>query len=626
MNGKIFFFLWLLILISFQGFGQSISGNFTLQIDDQLEERIYSIDQLEFFEDTTNTLEFHQIMDPKFQQHFKIRPSNNKNSFNTEHTYWVKLSVKLNPASKKSWLIEFYDQTIDDLEAYLPLEGGLYDHRRFGDALPFNTRDFKHKNFEMLLKNDREGIVNYYFRIRSDQKADIRIAVRSVNRFLFYALNEYFLYGIFYGMIAIICIYNLLVFLAIREIKYIYYILYLLSVAAYALCLDGIGFQYIWPNFPEFNQIANGFFRFSIVLWAVLFSIRFLNTKNRARYAHRILQVILGLNVLVLGMGLLIDKLFFEISYFDILPFVCVFITSIFILLKGYKVARFFVVAYGVLFVGILIKVLVSTSIIDHSTLGYYSLHLAFLLEMILLTMALGDRFRIMKEYRDMAMRKTLRQMEANNALKDKVNRELEAKVKERTRELEHKNQELEITNARILEKDEEIKRMNAILDQDNWRLKGKVRESIKMRLDNKQLSYEEFKSIFPEASACLRYLEAYKWKERKFQCRQCGNTKSSDGPKLFTKKCSKCAYIESVTAGTIFHGVRFPLEKAFFIAYSVLNPVEKLTLDELAGQLDMRKNTVWSFKKKVLSWTEESTFRWRDLLDEEKHKTGLLN
>ncbi len=45
-------------------------------------------------------------------------------------------------------------------------------------------------------------------------------------------------------MILIISLYNFLVFIAIREIKNIYYILYILSVAAYAMSYDGIGFQY----------------------------------------------------------------------------------------------------------------------------------------------------------------------------------------------------------------------------------------------------------------------------------------------------------------------------------------------------------------------------------------------
>src|SRR5690606_1118190 len=141
-----------------------------------------------------------------------------------------------------------------------------------------------------------------------------------------------------------------------------------------------------------------------------------------------------------------------------------------------YKVARFFVIAYGMLFIGVTIKALVNAAIIPHHTLFYYSLHIAFLLEMLLLTFALADRVRILKDNRDRAMQRTIRQMETNAELKEKVNRELEHKVKERTQELEEKNRLLEEYARKVSEKDEEIKRINSLLDKDNYKLKSSIR------------------------------------------------------------------------------------------------------------------------------------------------------
>lgn len=596
---------------------QRVSGSSTFKIDDDLDERIFSIAQLEFYEDTTNQLDFGDIIKPKFQDNFKIHPDFDKSEFDIAHTYWVKLSIGQNPASTKKWLMEFYDQSIDLVEIYSPDREGNYDKTLVGDALPFGSRNFSHKNFEIILANDREGIANYYIKIQSSQKADIRIALRSVNRFLYYALNEYFAYGIFYGMILVIGLYNLLIYTVIREVKYLYYTFYLISVGVYAMCVDGIAFQYLWPNHPEWNQIANGVFSYSIVLWAMLFSVKFLNTKFRSPNTHLILLGILGIKSILFLAGLFWDRKLFEIRYYDVVPFLFIFLTSIFVWSKGYKVARFFVVAYGVLFIGVVVKVLVNAAVIPHQTLVYYSLHLAFLLEMLLLTFALADRLRILKDNRDRAMKRTLRQVEANFELKEKVNRELELKVAERTRELAQKNQLMEEYNQQLTAKDEEIKRMNSLLDRDNWKLKSSIRESFHARLSNKVLTFEEFRKIFPDQSACLRYLEEYKWGE-KFKCRSCGNTKCSDGPKLFTLRCTKCGHIDSVTAGTIFHAVKFPLDKAFYITYDQVANPEKQTLNELSELLDLRKNTVWSFKKKIREYIKSAGIThpgWEDVL-----------
>ncbi|WP_163379204.1 7TM diverse intracellular signaling domain-containing protein [Cyclobacterium sp. SYSU L10401] len=593
------FHLLVFLLVAALGFGQRISGEATLRIDDNWNERIYAIDQLEFFEDSSNSLMFEDIIKAPFQQNFKINANFSKNDFNTAYTYWVKLSIANTPDSDKKWLLEFYDQSIDKIEAYFPDEDGVYQRRFMGDNFPFSNRLFNHKNFQLEIPNDQDRIENFYFKINSSQKADIRIAVRSLDRFIHYALSEYFLFGLFYGMILIIAFYNFLIFLAVREMKYIYYILYILSVGLYAMSLDGIGFQYFWPQLPELNFIVNGVFSFFIIFWAVLFTIRFLNTRRRAKKFHYLLWFSLFFKSLIFLTGLLFDKSYFEISYYDLLPFLLIFSSGIYLLLKNFQAARFFVMAYGVLFTGVFIKVLASYAIIPHHTIIYYSLHFAFLIEMVLLSFALGDRIRIMKEIRDKALRRSLSQYKENIALKERVNLELETKVRCRTTELEEKNRLLEQYNQQLQEKDEEIKRINNLLDKDNWKLKSSIRDSYKARISQQSLSREEFANIFPDQSACYRYLEDLKW-GRGFSCRQCGKSKFGKGPKWFSRRCSHCGHIDSVTAGTIFHGIKFPLEKAFYILYASFMVKEKITLDELSASLNLSRNTIWAFRKKV--------------------------
>lgn len=245
------------------------------------------------------------------------------------------------------------------------------------------------------------------------------------------------------------------------------------------------------------------------------------------------------------------------------------------------------------------IKVLANYAIIPHHTITYYSLHFAFLIEMVLLSFALGDRIRIMKEIRDRALKRSLSQYRENIGLKERVNRELESKVKDRTMELEAKNHLLEQYNRQLEEKDTEIKRINSLLDKDNWQLKSSIRDSYRARLAQQSLSYEEFSRIFPDQSACYRYLEELKWGNG-FRCRQFGKDKYGKGPNWYNRRCTHCGHIDSVTAGTVFHGVKFPLEKAFYILYASFVSRKQMTLDELATLLDIRRNTVWAFRKKI--------------------------
>ncbi|WP_057940136.1 7TM diverse intracellular signaling domain-containing protein [Algoriphagus resistens] len=610
----------LLFLFTLSCYAQS--SNYTFQINDQLDERIYAIDRLTFYEDETNEIELEDILSPQLADRLKINPDFNKNKFSTENTYWVKVAIQKTPTSQKQWLLEFYDQTIDQITAYIPSEEGFRE-LKLGDQAPFGDRIFSHKNFQIPVSNETSGIAIYYFKIRSSQKADIRIAFRSYNRFIYYALNEYFLYGIFYGMILIISLYNGLIYLAIKEVKYLYYVFYLICVGIFAACVDGIAFQYLWPNKPGWNQPALGLSSYLIVIFALLFSTHFLNLKRRFPSMHRCFQLILGAKTFLFFLGLIYYPHLLEIQVYDIIPFFLILFSSIYVLVKGYSVARLFVVAYGILFLGVALKAMVHTAIIPHSTVLYYSLHIAFLMEMLLLTLALGDRVKILKENRDRAMLRSLRQAEANAQLKDKVNRELEQRVSERTQELAKKNQLLLEYNQQILEKDEEIKRINSILDKDIWKLKSQIKENLQARITNKRMSYADFKNIFPDSSSCLRYLEQVKW-ENGFTCKACNHGKFSKSSKIFHRRCSRCGHIESATAGTIFHGIRLPIEKAFYLSYTVIAEHDKLTLDELSKLLDLRINAISSFRVKVKLQLELKGIHhpeWEDIVLEKSHE-----
>src|SRR5260221_1449280 len=219
---------------------------------------------------------------------------------------------------------------------------------------------------------------------------------------------------------------------------------------------------------------------------------------------------------------------------------------------------------------------------------------------MLFLTLALGDRIRILKDNRDRALRRIILQHETNMQLKDEVNRELEQKVTERTVQVNEKNHELEESNSRLEIQAYEINQINSLLDLDNWKLKNRIREVLNDQLLEKTMEYDQFKTLFPDTLACYRFLENLKW-EKNFECRKCDNTKFFDGAHKFARRCTRCGYDESITAYTIFHSIKFPIEKAFYIAYLAVAGKKDTTLESLANHLRVRTNTVWAFRHKVL-------------------------
>lgn len=594
MHNAMRYFLPILFLIAaVQVFGQ------TVVIDDAIEEQVFFLKDIEFLVDTTNSRSFQEISSPGYTEKFSIKNSYQNKDYLSGASYWLRFSIKPRSDSDKKWLLEFYDQTIDKLDVFEPTAAGTYIRHSMGDHLNFTQRKFLHKNFEIPLDFKNDSLQVFYFRIQSHEFADIRFALRSVNRFVYYSLNEYFLYGTFYGMIFVIVLYNFMMFLAIREIKYIYYIFYIISVALYAMSIDGIGFQYLWPDYPEWNDYASGIFLYSLILWALVFTRRFLSTRAKVPMLDKALLAMIVLRTVVFLFEFFFYPEFFAFRSIELLPLSLIFFTGLRVWLRSYRPARYFVIAYGLLLFGFLFRTMVFFNLIQLTTVSHYTLHFSFVIEMLFLTLALGDRITILKDNRDRALKRIIKQHELNMELKDKVNRELEAKVKERTITLDKKNTELEESNLKLVKQTHEINQINSVLDLDNWKLKNNLKEVINERLHDKTVEYEQFITLYPDALACYRFLEHLKW-DNGFRCKKCDNDKFFKGAQKFARRCTRCGYNESITAFTLFQGLKFPIEKAFYISYLAVKGKNGRTLETIAGNLNVGLNTVWGFMKKV--------------------------
>ena len=115
-----------------------------------------------------------------------------------------------------------------------------------------------------------------------------------------------------------------------------------------------------------------------------------------------------------------------------------------------------------------------------------------------------------------------------------------------------------------------------------------------KKELDDNQL-YE----LFNSDEKCYEFLADLKWSDG-FICRKCGNTNHCPGKTPYSKRCTKCKTEESSTAGTIFHNCKFPVSKAFYIAYNVCKGEEDISTYEFARRLSLRQMTCWNFKTKI--------------------------
>ncbi len=119
------------------------------------------------------------------------------------------------------------------------------------------------------------------------------------------------------------------------------------------------------------------------------------------------------------------------------------------------------------------------------------------------------------------------------------------------------------------------------------------------------ELSEEQLEGLFSSDEKCLQFLAEIKW-ENGFTCRKCGNDNYCAGKTPWSRRCTKCKSEESASTGTIFHNCKFPLHKAFYIAYNVCKGKEDVSTYEFARRLSLRQMTCWNFKTKILHALQE--------------------
>jgi len=118
-------------------------------------------------------------------------------------------------------------------------------------------------------------------------------------------------------------------------------------------------------------------------------------------------------------------------------------------------------------------------------------------------------------------------------------------------------------------------------------------------KIFNDSLSPEQLEIMFRNDEKCLEFLSNLKWANG-FVCKKCGNTNYCHGKEAFSRRCTKCKTKETATNGTIFHAVKFPISKAFYIAYNVCKAKEDISSYEFGRRLSLRQMTCWNFKTKI--------------------------
>lgn len=284
-----------------------------------------------------------------------------------------------------------------------------------------------------------------YVRVQTSNSLNIPARLWTAEAFRNYQATDYALQALYFGVVLAIALYNLVLFAALRDISYLLYVVFATAVCLALATFTGMGSEFIWGVAPAWTQ--KGINTSSTVAGIVMlmFARRMLSTRELMPRMDWWLRGFMGINV-----GVFFALIFWFAQF---VPYFVVVntVTSLLILgagivgsFKKQRSAYFFVAAFLVLFLANALSNLRNLGILPTNFLTSGSLQIGSAIEMMLLSLTLVDRFNTLRREKLEAQAQALQaQTEMVNKLRASEQL-LEARVAERTAQLQDLNQQLE--------------------------------------------------------------------------------------------------------------------------------------------------------------------------------------
>lgn len=306
--------------------------------------------------------------------------------------------------------------------------------------------------------------------------------------------------GVFLGVIIIMGLYNLLIFLSVKDISYLFYTLSILSIGVYFAFYYGFGIELFWPNSPIWD-----IYSYSVIIpftnWArVRFTYHYFGNETLNQQDKKALRILEWVCLISIA-----AHLFFYFNHIDFLKTIVSWIgilgvTVLLVMIyygvrgmqKGFVPAKFFVYANLAFVIGAILFIIRELGVFPDNFFTRYVVQLGVLVQVVLFSLGLASR--INQERAKMALLELQREIERKELIESQKI-ELEEKVREQTKNLS----KLNLLKTKIL----------SIISHDLRNPIVSIGSFLNLMIDHKdRLSKEEQTLMADKVRQSLQYLD----------------------------------------------------------------------------------------------------------------------
>lgn len=288
------------------------------------------------YEDTTSQKSISQIVALQKRQAFTRLPASSLNQGYTSSHHW--LHIRLSSRKPQTVFLEIDNSRINDLRFYQLTSDSLVKEAITGDWRPFLSRKFPNKNWVFPVSLPGKMPTDLYIMIAKRYEVlGVRVGLWEADTFEEHDRESYLFWGILTGLSLLILFINVVAFVATQEQIYFWFCCLIIAIAVHISAQSGLGFQYIWPNFPYLNRLDPALLSGWLIMLAQLqFMQHFISQKRGKSRAYWAVQTFkyVGLSLLIINVVLRVLDVFpqshFRWTYNTTLAFMVICITLAF--------------------------------------------------------------------------------------------------------------------------------------------------------------------------------------------------------------------------------------------------------------------------------------------------------
>ena len=255
----------------------------------------------------------------------------------------------------------------------------------------------------------------FYLRVESVTALFVPIEVLTTQAFFAKAKIKIAWLGVYYDLILAMIIYNMVLFVSLRDRNYLWYVLYVSFLGLYFFGINGLLYEFVLPNMPAGILVRLDLSFLGLALVGTgLFTCSFLLTRRNAPIADKFLLVYTGLaGVLVAFSPFAGSSTVRFYTLFGLVATLIPIVCGIICWRSGFRPARILLLAWTVFTLCGMNYALTWKGILPFTNWNLHSFQVGSALETILLSLALGDRVRILRWEREEARRRERRYLES---------------------------------------------------------------------------------------------------------------------------------------------------------------------------------------------------------------------